>query len=554
VTKKQWLLLILIILLATFLRFWQLGQTPKGFYCDEASLGYSAFSIMKTGKDEFGKDFPLLFRSFSTFQAPIYIYLLIPIYKIFGISVWSTRALSAMIGVVGIWFSFWLIKNLSKKTNLALISTLLLAISPWHLIFSRTSYETNVAFTFLIISLWGFYKFKQNKKYLILTAVMAALAFLSYNSERIVVPLVFLGLFLRNSKDIFNKNNLKTLIISVILGLLIITPTIKLISTPGFLSRLNTLSIFSKNVKQPWGFNENLKGFQNILFNNNKILQIREFTSLYSSYFSPRYLFSLGDPGPRSSYPDLSPFLFWQLPFFLIGLIWFFNKTKNDTKELKFLMILMMLVSPIPASITRDPFSSIRALPLVFPLTILIAAGIYKFLEKYKKIGIMVLVCLIVWSFGRIYLSVFKFNDYFRDWAWENGIEEMITKIEQENLPIMIDSRGEIYSQILFFTKANPKEYQENNFEVSDSDYYTNMTRSRTKKIKNITVKSLEWGKDMEIEQILVGDGLFINNVQLQEHCLIKIFEIKGTNGDVLFMGLKTNPELKKEKGIDCFK
>lgn len=553
-TKKQWLLLIIILLIAIFLRFFQLGKTPQGFYLDEAALGYNAYSLMETGKDEFGKNWPILFRSFGDFKAPVYTYLLIPIYKIFGMSVWTTRALSAVMGIIGIWFSFWLIKNLSKKINLALISTLLLAISPWHLIFSRTSYETNVAFSFFIIALWSFYKFKQNKRYLILAATMAALSFLTYHSERVIVPLVFLVLFIKESKIIFDKKNVKTVIISLILGLLIILPTVRLMATPGFLSRLNSLSIFSKNVKQPWGFNENLNGFKDTLFNNNKILQIREFTSLYSSYFSPRYLFSLGDPGPRSSYPDLSPFLFWQLPFFLIGLIWLFNKAKNDEKEIKFLVILMMAVSPIPASITRDPFSSIRALPLVFPLTILIAVGIYKFLEKYKKIGIMILVCLIVWSFGRIYLSVFKFNDYFRGWAWENGIEKMITKIEQENLPIMIDSRGEIYSQILFFTKANPKDYQENNFEVSDSDYYTNMTRIKTKKIKNITVKGLEWGKDTELEQILVGDSLAINHIQIKEHCLTRIFEIRGLSGEILFMGLKTNPELKKEKGIDCFK
>jgi len=212
-----------------------------------------------------------------------------------------------------------------------------------------------------------------------------------------------------------------------------------------------------------------------------------------------------------------------------------------------------MLISPIPASITRDPFSSIRALPLVLPLTILVAGGINQFLEKYKKIGLLILICLVGWSFGKFYLSVFRFNDFFRFLACEDGIEQMVAKLEKENLPIMVDSKGEIYSQILFFTKANPKEYQENNFEVSDSDYYINMNRNRTKKIKNITIKGLEWGKDTEIEQILVADSLSINDVQIKEHCLTKIFKIRGTNGDTLFIGLKTNPKLKKEKGTGCF-
>jgi 4-amino-4-deoxy-L-arabinose transferase-like glycosyltransferase len=552
VNKKQWILLLVILVIATILRFIQLGETPQGFYRDESALGYNAYSLMETGKDEFGKKWPILFRSFNDFKTPIYTYLLIPMYKVFGMTAWSTRVLSAAMGVIGIWFCFLLIKNISKSINLALISALFLAISPWHLIFSRTSYETNVAFTFFVISLWSFYKFKQNNKFLIIAAIMAALSFLTYHSERVIVPLVFLVLFLNENKSIFSRKNLKITIIALTLGFILILPTLRLMTTPGFLSRLNSLSILSKNVKQPWAYDENLTGFKSKVFNNNLLLQIREFSSLYTSYFSPRYLFGLGDPEPRTSYPDLAPLLFWQLPFLIIGLIWFFSKTKKESHKLKFLLVTIMLISPIPASITRDPFSSTRALPLVLPLSILVASGIYTFLNKYKKIGIMILVCLILWSLGKIYLSVFKFNDYFRGRAWQNGVEKMIAKIESENLPIMIDNRGDIYSQILFFTGANPKEYQKNNFEVSEHDYYTNMNRNKVKKINNITIKSLDWGKDTQIEQILVGDALAISDTQIKEHCLTKVFEIKDLNDKVLFAGLKTNPKLKKEKGM-CF-
>lgn len=545
--KKNWIILILILILGIGLRFCQLGQTPKGFYLDEAALGYNAYSIMETGRDEFGKSWPLLFRSFGDFKAPIYTYLLIPIYKIFGMNVWSTRLLSVGMGVIGIWFCFWLVKNLSKKTNLALITALLIAISPWHIIFSRTSYETNVAFTFLMIALWSFYKFKENRKWLILTAIMAALSFLTYHSERVIVPLVFLVLFIKENKVIFDKKNIKTLIVAVILGGVIILPTIKLMTTPGFLSRLNSLSILSNKVKSSWGFDKNLEGWQNIVFNNQTILQIREFGSLYTSYFSPRYLFGLGDPGPRSSYPDLAPFLGWQLPFLIIGIIWLFRKTKENNKEIKFLIILMMLISPIPASITRDPFSSIRALPLVLPLTILVAVGINKLIEKYKKLGILLLIGLIIWSTGKIYLSVFKFNDYFRENYWEEGIEEMVEKINQEKLPVMIDNpRGEMYSQILFFTKADPKKYQENNFEVKNEEYYSNMSRNTTKKIGNITLGGVKWDKDMAKDQIIVGDALSINEDQMKEHCLTLVFEIKNREGKVIYKGFRTHPLDKK--------
>ena len=544
--KKQWLWLILIMAVTIFGRFYKLGETPKGFYLDEAALGYSAYSILETGRDEFGKPWPVLFRSFVDFKAPIYTYLLVPIYKIFGMNVWSTRMLSAVSGVVGIWFSFWLIKNLSKKTNLALITTSLLAISPWHLIFSRTSYETNVSLTFLIIAIWAFYKYKENNKWLILTAIMAGLSFLTYHSERVIVPLIFLGLFINERKNLFDKKNIKILTIAFLVGIGLIFPTIKLMTTPGFLSRINSLSIFSDGVKKPWGFSENLSGWKNNVFNNKTILQTREFSSLYSSYFSPRYLFGLGDSGPRSSYPDLAPFFFWQLPFWLIGMSWLFTKTKKQEKDFKFFIVLMMLISPIPASITRDPFSSIRALPLVIPFTILVAIGINSFIERYKKIGIIILIGLMVWSGGKIYLSVFKFNDYFRGFSWEEGIEEVVKNIENQTLPVAVDStRGEIYSQILFFTKADPKKYQENNFEVTDKDYYINMKRVREKRINNIFVRPLIWHQDIFVEQILVGDWLTINEDQMKEHCLSLVFEVKDREGRVIYRGVKTHPEDK---------
>lgn len=553
--QKHWISLILILALAIFLRFWQLGVTPKGFYLDEAALGYNAYSVMETGKDEYGKSFPVLFRSFGDFKAPIYSYLLIPIYKVFGMSVFSTRLLSALIGVIGIWFCFWMVKNLSNKTNLSLIVALLFALSPWHLIFSRTSYETNVAFTFFIISLWSFYKYKQNKKYLILAGLMASLSFLTYHSERVIVPLVFFLLFIKENKNIFDKKYFKTLIFSLVLAFLIVLPTIKLMTTPGFLSRINSLSIFSSNVKQPWGFNSNLTSYQNLVLNNSPILKIREFASLYSSYFSPRYLFGLGDPGPRSSYPDLAPFLFWQLPFLISGIVWLFKKTKSEDQDLKFLVIIMLLISPIPSSITRDPFSSIRALPLVFPLLILISIGIHKLVEKKPKIGVMLLLLLSLWSCGKIYLSVFKFNDYFRGASWNEGINQLVTAVQNEKLPVIIDNaRGEIYSQIIFFTKADPQTYQDNNPEVSLSDYYTNMDRNQIKHINNITVRGIVWEKDIYQEQILVGDELSIDDKQIKEHCLTKLFEIKGSDHKVIYTGVKTNPSLKIEKGsAGCF-
>ena len=94
-------------------------------------------------------------------------------------------------------------------------------------------------------------------------------------------------------------------------------------------------------------------------------LSTREFFGLYFSYLSPRYMFFLGDYGARSSFPELSTFFLWQFPFYIYGL-WLLFK-KKGLGELKFFTIVTLFISPIPAAVTRDPYTTIRALPLSNP-------------------------------------------------------------------------------------------------------------------------------------------------------------------------------------------
>ncbi|BCX14749.1 MAG: hypothetical protein KatS3mg088_432 [Patescibacteria group bacterium] len=75
--KSNLLLLLFAILLSFILRFWQLGDISFGLHADEASQAYNAFSILKTGKDMYGKSFPVLFRANGSYQPPVYTYLTI---------------------------------------------------------------------------------------------------------------------------------------------------------------------------------------------------------------------------------------------------------------------------------------------------------------------------------------------------------------------------------------------------------------------------------------------------------------------------------------------
>ena len=105
--------LFLIILLAFFLRIYKLGSVPPSLYWDEASLGYNAYSILKTARDEHGKFLPLTnFAAFGDYKPPGYIYAAVPSIAIFGLNEFAIRFPSAFFGTLTVFLTYFLAKKL----------------------------------------------------------------------------------------------------------------------------------------------------------------------------------------------------------------------------------------------------------------------------------------------------------------------------------------------------------------------------------------------------------------------------------------------------------
>src|SRR3990172_12798734 len=158
--------LILIILLSFVLRSYKLNTVPA-FNADEAAIGYNAYSLLLTGKDEHGNNWPLHFQSFNDYKPGLYFYLVLPLVKFFGLNEWSVRIPGAFLGVATIFVLYLLIEELkignsivikNLKLGISEIAALLLAISPWHIHFSRGGWEVNVATFLIVLGLWFFLK------------------------------------------------------------------------------------------------------------------------------------------------------------------------------------------------------------------------------------------------------------------------------------------------------------------------------------------------------------------------------------------------------------
>ncbi len=74
--------LLLIMILGFVLRVSYLNKYPSGISWDEVSHGYNAYSILKTGSDEWGKFLPLSnFRAYGDYPLTLNLYLTIPSIK-----------------------------------------------------------------------------------------------------------------------------------------------------------------------------------------------------------------------------------------------------------------------------------------------------------------------------------------------------------------------------------------------------------------------------------------------------------------------------------------
>ena len=165
--KKSTINILIIVIIATLIRVVALDKFPAGLNADEAAIGYNAWSLLETGKDEHSTSWPLVFRSFDDYKPPMYFYLVLPFVKFLGLNIWAVRLPSAILGIVSVYLIYLLIKELfPKEKHLPLISSLLLALSPWHIHFSRGGWEVNAALFFILLSLIFFMKSGRSKSFI----------------------------------------------------------------------------------------------------------------------------------------------------------------------------------------------------------------------------------------------------------------------------------------------------------------------------------------------------------------------------------------------------
>lgn len=532
------LLFLITVFFGVFLYFYKLGEIPAGFYIDEALPGYNAYSILLTGKDEYGKVFPLVFRFYGSFNPPLYTYLtVIPVWLL-GLSVFSVRFISSLAGFLTAIVIYFLIKEsgLIKEKWTSLISLPLILISPWLLLHSRVGYEVSLGL--LLFSLGVVFSWRainKKKSFYLGFLFLSASTYAAY-AERFLVPFFLVGFFLIFKKRLL-KERKKDFIKAMGVTFLTQIPNFYLLSTPAFFPKeelfgggVITYLAQKGSLYLPYQISLGLS-------------YLREFLSQYATYFSPQSLFYLPDPDSQRSIPELSTFYFWMVIPYLVGLYALWRERKEKFSKL---IWLLLLISPIPAALTKDPFSTHRAMPLFMPIVIVIAVGIDRIIKALSP-KFLVTIMILAFAISGIFLwrSYFVFLPNERSEDWMYGVEELSAEIKKRpDTKFLIDQARSkpLYANLAFFIKYPPDKFQEETDQKVKENYYHSLDFSPDYEFGNIETRSINWEIDPCEDKMIVGDNLAISEKQAEEHSLEKVFEITGFYEDPIFVGYKTNP------------
>jgi 4-amino-4-deoxy-L-arabinose transferase-like glycosyltransferase len=533
--KFQKLILIIIISVAFILRFYQLGHVPPGLHADEASQGFNAFSLIKTGKDMYGKSFPILFRASGSYQPPLYTYLTVVPTIIFGNSIFTVKVVSALSGVGLVLLTYFLISRLfikSKKeaVSLGLFTAGVVAISPWAIHFSRLAVEANLGVLILVAGVYLLVASLRKISLFPFACLILGISTHAYYSERVVAVLL-LAFVVIIYRKIFLKTK-KTTILGLGIFVLTLLPHLYLLSTGALTKRLSQVSYLG-TVSQ-----------ENISFVDKSLEIGKQFINHYLIYVSPKNLFFDPEGNLGRIAPNLAVYYPWMVIPFLIGLGYLFKNRQNVFFKI---LLTLLLITPIPVSLTGDLFNPLRTLDYLWVIAVVISLGCWRvwrninnnWVKMFTVLGIVVYSLLV---FGISYFVIVKYE-------WITGSGEPYVKLtpvldKYKDREIRVDFSGRAWGVgiIMTYLKAtDPRLVQANLISQLTTKYYSPYVNAQEIfKIDNITFEPMDWTKVCGQKLILVGDELSFSSGQILEHKLQEEFTIPDYLGKPILFGYST--------------
>ena len=477
---KKFALLTLIIILAGILRTYKLSSNPPSLYWDEVSLGYNAYSILKTGHDEHGKFMPITnFGAFGDYKPPGYIYTDVLPISIFGLNEFAVRFPSAFLGLITVFVTYLLSKKIFKKEKIAFMSAFFLSISPWHLQLSRVAFESNMALMFSILGIYFFIKFVEDNSFFILPSLIAFfVSMYTFTGQRLFVPFILLVLFVSFRKQLIK--NLKFSIFSIIIFLALFYPLFKFATgTIEGRLRFNEVTIFNDlkpiNDSISYRKQDNFSLISNIL-DNRRLFFAQDYLKHYFDAYNQTFLFYKGDVNPRLSVQGAGELYFFDLILIILGV---YSIIKNKEKY-GLLIFSWLLISPLGPATARETPHALRMAHIIPTFQLISAYGLFNLLKsiRYPALVRLVFATTILVSF--FYYLHFYYIHYPKTYSqeWQYGYKEAMETIapiyNAFDKVFISDRLGRAYIYTLFYLKLDPFNFYQKSNVVRDQFFFYN--------------------------------------------------------------------------------
>ncbi len=522
---EQYGLIFCVLCIGIFFRFYHLSSVPPSPSLDEVSIGYNAYSILKTGADEYGTRFPLLLRAYDDWRPALYVYLVIPFVSILGLTALAVRLPSILLSIILLPITYGLVYELFGRKppqikigeitlGVPLFAMALLAISPWHIYISRLGHEANAGLAAIVIAIYFFLRVineKQKTKWFVFSAVTFAVALYTYQSQKLIVPVLLLALEFCYRKILFEWR--KVIIVCIIIGVLLSLPIVFVSFSPEGLMRLRGTSAFSSDQSI---YYEYAKKFAiakergdvfGILMNHRYVVNIQIFIKNYFMHFNWKWLFTGSDVPEAHKVPRMGLLYWWELPFILLGILGIIRMKMSPSA--KGFLFIWFLSGPLPAAITTQAPHAMRSYTFLPTWQIFGAVGIIACLQVseerlkrinqgYRMVGYGILGFIVmIGSLLQLYKNYFFIFPRQQSSSFQYALSQAIPYVlahESAYDRIVFSNQNDLYQSymfFLFFSHYDPKEYRKRGGTVSGGF-------AQTHTIGKYVFRPIDWKKEQK--------------------------------------------------------
>jgi len=392
------------------LRLHDLSSNPAGFFPDEASTGYDAWSLIRNGADQHGERWPFYFKSFADDIEGTYRYMTLVSILFLGPSVFAVRLPIALAGI----FTVVILVHISRHEThrwTTVLAALIAGFLPWHLPYCRTGQR--IMLLPFALAFWYWIRCRafdrDDHRLHMVSWLVLGLSIYTYVAARIVVPMLAVAVWVQ---DLIIRRSIRH---SIVHATILFTALL-----PFFYHAWSNPELFMLRFQQV-----------SVMDPSESIVQnAKTIIANYIQHFLPRFLFIAGDANLRHHQLGFGQLFKIQALLAPLGIILMWKQRNHRRLPLLFLL----LIAPLPAALSGEGNPhALRSIAMMIPLIMFSIDGfLYISCMKWRRfitpLKVLILLAVLTESIKVAYDLKVKYPNYSAA-AWEFGTREAVRSV-----------------------------------------------------------------------------------------------------------------------------